>query len=159
MPNAGNPFLSSTRICLNGHLISYGSRDITYANPPQSFVSAGRLLFAQTCTSCHGNDANGVGPEGQATIGPNLQGVGAATVDFWVSTGRMPAADVKAVEAERKRDPTDAPAGTGAGGVGQLPRPVRARRALSAPGRGQPVGRTGPLLPRLRRLPHHHGLR
>jgi len=65
-------------------------------------VSAGRLLFAQTCSSCHGSEANGVNPEGQATIGPNLQGVGAATVDFWVSTGRMPATDVKAVEAERK---------------------------------------------------------
>ena len=100
--NAGNPFLSSSRFCLNGHLFSYGNTAITYANPPQSFVSAGRLLFAQTCSSCHGNDANGVGPGGQATIGPNLQGVGAATVDFWVSTGRMPATDVKAVEAERK---------------------------------------------------------
>ena len=41
-------------------------------------------------------------PNGQATIGPNLQGVGAATVDFWITTGRMPAADVKAIEAERK---------------------------------------------------------
>ncbi len=101
--NAGNPFNSSSRFCLNGHLISYGSRSITYANPPQSFISAGRLLFAQTCSSCHGNDANGVGPDGQATIGPNLQGVGAATVDFWVSTGRMPAADPKAVEAERRQ--------------------------------------------------------
>ncbi len=100
--NAGNPFLSSNRTCLNGHLISYGNQAITYANPPQSFIDAGRLLFAQTCSSCHGNEANGVGPEGEATIGPNLQGVGAATVDFWVSTGRMPAADVKAVEAERK---------------------------------------------------------
>jgi ubiquinol-cytochrome c reductase cytochrome c subunit len=100
--NAGNPFLSSKLACINGHLISYGNTAITYANPPQSFISAGRLLFAQTCSSCHGNDANGVGPEGQATIGPNLQGVGAATVDFWVSTGRMPAADVKAVEAERR---------------------------------------------------------
>ena len=100
--NAGNPFNSSNRFCLNGHLITYGSRYITYTNPPQSLVSAGRLLFAQTCSSCHGNEANGVGPDGQATIGPNLQGVGAATVDFWVSTGRMPAADVKAVEAERR---------------------------------------------------------
>jgi ubiquinol-cytochrome c reductase cytochrome c subunit len=100
--NAGNPFNSSNRFCLNGHLISYGSRSITYANPPQSFISAGRLLFAQTCSSCHGNQANGVNPDGTATIGPNLQGVGAATVDFWVSTGRMPATDVKAVEAERK---------------------------------------------------------
>ena len=75
--NAGNPFNSSNRFCLNGHLISYGSRSITYANPPQSFISAGRLLFAQTCSSCHGNQANGVNPDGTATIGPNLQGVGA----------------------------------------------------------------------------------
>jgi ubiquinol-cytochrome c reductase cytochrome c subunit len=101
-PNTGNPFTSTFRTCSNGHLVSYGNSNITYANPPQSFVAAGRQLFAQTCSSCHGNDANGVGPEGQATIGPNLQGVGAATVDFWVSSGRMPAADVKAVEAERR---------------------------------------------------------
>jgi ubiquinol-cytochrome c reductase cytochrome c subunit len=100
--NAGNPFLSSSKTCLNGHLISYGNTAITYSNPPQSFISAGRLLFAQTCSSCHGSEANGVDPDGGATIGPNLQGVGAATVDFWVSTGRMPATDVKAVEAERK---------------------------------------------------------
>jgi ubiquinol-cytochrome c reductase cytochrome c subunit len=100
--NAGNPFNSSSRFCLNGNLISYGSHYITYANPPRSFIAAGQLLFAQTCSSCHGNNANGVGPDGVATIGPNLQGVGAATVDFWVSTGRMPAADVKAVEAERR---------------------------------------------------------
>jgi ubiquinol-cytochrome c reductase cytochrome c subunit len=100
--NAGNPFLSDNKLCLNGYLITYGNHAITYTNPPRSFVSAGRLLFAQHCSSCHGDAANGVGPEGQATIGPNLQGVGAATVDFWVTTGRMPAADVKAVEAERK---------------------------------------------------------
>jgi ubiquinol-cytochrome c reductase cytochrome c subunit len=100
--NAGNPFLSDNKFCLNGHLISYGNTAITYTNPPKAFVDAGRLLFAQHCSSCHGATANGVGPEGEATIGPNLQGVGAATVDFWVSTGRMPAADVKAVEAERK---------------------------------------------------------
>jgi ubiquinol-cytochrome c reductase cytochrome c subunit len=100
--NAGNPFNSSSRFCLNGHLIYYGSRYITYTNPPQSFIDAGRLLFAQTCSSCHGNEANGVGQNGLAAIGPNLQGVGAATIDFWVSSGRMPAADVKAVEAERR---------------------------------------------------------
>jgi ubiquinol-cytochrome c reductase cytochrome c subunit len=101
-PNTGNPFSSTNLICHDGHLVSYGNSSITYANPPRSFIDAGRLLFAQTCASCHGNDANGVDPEGHATIGPNLQGVGAATVDFWVSSGRMPAADVKAVEAERR---------------------------------------------------------
>ena len=102
VPNSGNPFTSSFFHCSGGHLYSYGNTAITYENPPQSFVSVGRQLFAQYCSSCHGNDANGVGPEGEATIGPNLQGVGAATVDFWVSSGRMPAADVKAVEAERR---------------------------------------------------------
>jgi ubiquinol-cytochrome c reductase cytochrome c subunit len=101
-PNTGNPFTSTNLTCSGGHIVSYGNSAITYANPPQAFITAGRQLFAQYCSSCHGNAANGVGPEGQPTIGPNLQGVGAATVDFWVSSGRMPAADVKAVEAERR---------------------------------------------------------
>jgi ubiquinol-cytochrome c reductase cytochrome c subunit len=100
--NTGNPFSSSFLTCAKGNVESYGNSAITYSNPPASYVSAGQLLFAQTCSSCHGADANGIGPDGKATIGPNLQGVGPATVDFWVSTGRMPAADIKAVEAERK---------------------------------------------------------
>jgi ubiquinol-cytochrome c reductase cytochrome c subunit len=100
--NTGDPFTSSQLTCRGGKIISYGNNAITYANPPASYVSAGELLFAKTCSSCHGSDANGVNPNGQPTIGPNLQGVGAATVDFWVSTGRMPATDIKAVEAERK---------------------------------------------------------
>ncbi len=100
--NSGNPFSSSQRSCANGQVISYGNTYITYANPPSSYISAGKLLFDQTCSSCHGPTAQGVDQNGNATIGPNLQGVGAATVDFWVSTGRMPATDIKAVEAERK---------------------------------------------------------
>jgi ubiquinol-cytochrome c reductase cytochrome c subunit len=100
--NTGNPFNSSQQHCTGGKVISYGNNYITYTNPPSSYVSAGKLLFDQTCSSCHGPTAQGVDQNGNATIGPNLQGVGAATVDFWVSTGRMPAADVKAVEAERK---------------------------------------------------------
>ena len=71
--NAGNPFLSSSKTCLNGHLISYGNTAITYANPPQAFVSAGRLLFAQTCSSCHGSEANGVNPEGRPPSGPTCR--------------------------------------------------------------------------------------
>jgi ubiquinol-cytochrome c reductase cytochrome c subunit len=100
--NTGNPFDSTKLVCFDGMLIRYGDSAITYTNPPKSYVAAGRLLFDQTCSSCHGSKANGVSPNGQATIGPNLQGVGAATVDFWITTGRMPATDVRAVEAERK---------------------------------------------------------
>jgi len=101
-PDSGNPLTSSQLVCVDGVLARYGDSAITYANPPTSYAAAGKLLFDQTCSSCHGTDANGVGPSGAATIGPNLQGVGTATVDFWVTTGRMPAADVAAVEAERK---------------------------------------------------------
>ena len=47
-------------------------------------VELGRRLFETGCASCHGIEAEGT------PRGPNLQGVGAAAVDFWVSTGRMP---------------------------------------------------------------------
>jgi ubiquinol-cytochrome c reductase cytochrome c subunit len=100
--NSGNPFKSSNLSCFDGVILHYGSNSITYTNPPRSYIAAGKLLFDQTCSSCHGSAANGVSPSGQATIGPNLQGVGAATVDFWITTGRMPATDIRAVEAERK---------------------------------------------------------
>lgn len=46
----------------------------------------GQELFAQNCSSCHGLNGEGT------SQGPTLQGVGAASVDFQVSTGRMPLA-------------------------------------------------------------------
>jgi len=45
----------------------------------------GKALFDTSCISCHG--MNGQGIEGR---GPSLIGVGAASVEFQVSTGRMP---------------------------------------------------------------------
>ncbi len=60
---------------------------ITYSLPPRSYIGAGEALFASSCASCHGPQALGT------DRAPNLQGLGAATVDFWVSTGRMPLAD------------------------------------------------------------------
>jgi ubiquinol-cytochrome c reductase cytochrome c subunit len=47
----------------------------------------GYILFEENCSSCHGPEASG------SSIAPNLVGLGAATIDFWVSTGRMPLAD------------------------------------------------------------------
>lgn len=47
-------------------------------------VRTGRELFATGCSSCHGLRAEG------SRRGPSLLGVGAASLDFWVSTGRMP---------------------------------------------------------------------
>jgi ubiquinol-cytochrome c reductase cytochrome c subunit len=59
-------------------------------------IAEGRNLFVEDCATCHGQFAEGVA--GQA---PSLIGVGAAAVDFQVSTGRMPAAELGA-ENERK---------------------------------------------------------
>jgi ubiquinol-cytochrome c reductase cytochrome c subunit len=48
-------------------------------------ISQGKTIFEQECSSCHGLFA-----QGQPGIAPSLIGVGAAAVDFQVSTGRMP---------------------------------------------------------------------
>ncbi len=83
-------------------LVAYGDKDIIYKAPPASFIAAGEALFAQNCASCHGAQAEG------SAIAPNLVGVGPATVDFWVSTGRMPATTTNTVQAERKPPRLDA---------------------------------------------------
>ncbi len=49
-------------------------------------IEAGEKLFAANCATCHGMNADGT-PEG-----PSLIGVGAASVNFQVGTGRMPLA-------------------------------------------------------------------
>jgi ubiquinol-cytochrome c reductase cytochrome c subunit len=54
---------------------------------PQT-IAQGKELFQESCSSCHGMDAQGTD---QA---PSLVGVGAAAVDFQVSTGRMPAKEL-----------------------------------------------------------------
>jgi ubiquinol-cytochrome c reductase cytochrome c subunit len=47
-------------------------------------VAKGRALFVANCATCHGLDAAG------RNNAPSLIGVGAASVDFQVGTGRMP---------------------------------------------------------------------
>ncbi len=55
-------------------------------------VEAGRDLFLIGCASCHGKNATGIETERGNNYGPSLIGVGAASVDFQVGTGRMPLA-------------------------------------------------------------------
>ncbi|MEV4812906.1 cytochrome bc1 complex diheme cytochrome c subunit [Micromonospora avicenniae] len=65
--------------------------------PPMSSAAAeGKALFDVSCVTCHGRNAQGV--EGR---GPSLIGVGAASVEFQVSSGRMPLARQEA-QAHRK---------------------------------------------------------
>lgn len=63
-----------------------------------SLNDEGKVLFVNNCSSCHGVTAEG------SQRGPNLVGLGPATVDFWVSTGRMPLANPSA-QAEIKPTP------------------------------------------------------
>jgi ubiquinol-cytochrome c reductase cytochrome c subunit len=48
-------------------------------------LANGKALYISSCSSCHGTGAEGT------SLGPSLVGVGSASVDFQVSTGRMPA--------------------------------------------------------------------
>ncbi|GAB3679984.1 c-type cytochrome [Actinocorallia lasiicapitis] len=54
-------------------------------------LANGRELFNQNCASCHGLNAQGTKDANGNDIAPSLLGVGAASVDFQISTGRMPA--------------------------------------------------------------------
>jgi len=52
----------------------------------EDLIAQGEALFAANCATCHGLDLEGT------EDGPTLIGVGAASVDFQVGTGRMPLA-------------------------------------------------------------------
>ncbi|HEX6228866.1 MAG TPA: cytochrome c [Solirubrobacterales bacterium] len=67
----------------------------------QALVDQGRELFLVGCASCHGRNAEGVVAKDGSQYGPSLVGVGAASVDFQVSTGRMPMAR-PGVQAQKK---------------------------------------------------------
>ena len=53
-----------------------------------TLIKEGKEIFARGCSSCHGLNAEGAG------AAPSLLGVGSASVDFQVGTGRMPMADM-----------------------------------------------------------------
>ena len=66
--------------------------------PPagQGDEGRGRTLYTTGCSTCHGLNAEGT------RRGPSLQGVGTASVDFYLSTGRMPLKTSGARQAVRK---------------------------------------------------------
>jgi ubiquinol-cytochrome c reductase cytochrome c subunit len=100
--NAGTP--NSDQVTTDpatGQVTSYGDSAITYNVPSSSLIALGNALFQENCASCHGTQANGVPANGTSGAYPNLVGVGSATVDFWIESGRMPAADPRAVQAIR----------------------------------------------------------
>jgi ubiquinol-cytochrome c reductase cytochrome c subunit len=97
-PDSGSPQNSTPAYlrCSHGKVVQYGDGAITYRLPPSSFIAAGHRLFEENCSSCHLPTAQG------SAAAPSLIGVGPATVDFWVTTGRMPAATTLQVQAQEK---------------------------------------------------------
>jgi len=104
---------STNTTYVNGRLVSYGNSDITYkvpelaqvrpgAIPLKALVPLGESLYMQNCASCHGNSADGVPDAGTPGAYPNLRGLGPATIDFWIASGRMPASNPRDVQAIRK---------------------------------------------------------
>jgi ubiquinol-cytochrome c reductase cytochrome c subunit len=77
-------------------LADSGTQEVNAAVTSDQAVAEGKTLFAEGCSSCHGLNAEGT------TDGPSLIGVGAAAVDFQVSSGRMPMA-TQGVQAPRKQ--------------------------------------------------------
>jgi ubiquinol-cytochrome c reductase cytochrome c subunit len=66
------------------------------ATGTSTLVSEGKAIFLRGCSSCHGLHGEG------GAIAPSLIGVGSASVDFQVGTGRMPMADMSQ-QAMRKK--------------------------------------------------------
>jgi ubiquinol-cytochrome c reductase cytochrome c subunit len=102
-------------------------------------IAQGRQLFAVTCASCHGVNAEGT------ARGPSLIGVGAAAVDFQVSTGRMPAKESGAqvpqkpptLDAAQTRALADYIASLGGGPA--IPSPAQVNPAGANAGLGQQI--------------------
>lgn len=105
--NAGTPNSSIVMRNSKGAIVSYGDSAITYTNPSPALSQLGRALFMENCASCHGTQANGIPAAGTTGAYPDLVGLGAATIDFWVESGRMPATNPRSIEAPRRQPRLD----------------------------------------------------
>jgi ubiquinol-cytochrome c reductase cytochrome c subunit len=98
MPNKNKKFsrrspFAAALVLIAGLVVSGGtyvaasaavSNVSTKTEVDQALIDTGKKLFLANCASCHGKNAEG------AEGGPSLIGVGSASVDFQVATGRMP---------------------------------------------------------------------
>ena len=95
---AAGPFLLVLALMAIGATFSVATAvtaETTQVVDRSAQIEEGRQIFLKGCSSCHGINAEG------AQIAPSLVGVGAASVDFQVGTGRMPMADMS-TQAMRK---------------------------------------------------------
>lgn len=105
-PLAGLFVLALGLLVTGGLYAAFAPGPATAETASQSDIEAGREIFLVGCASCHGQNAQGIVTPGTSdgnpgNYGPSLIGVGAASVDFQVGTGRMPMAQTGA-QAPRK---------------------------------------------------------
>jgi ubiquinol-cytochrome c reductase cytochrome c subunit len=95
----------------DGQLVIYGNSSVKYYLPQAlvsksvaaSLWSLGYQLYEQNCAACHGVQADGSPPSGTPNAGyPSLLGLGPATYDFWIESGRMPAASTPSTQPMRR---------------------------------------------------------
>ena len=107
---------------------------------PRTTISAGKKLFLANCATCHGANAQG------GAAGPSLAGVGAASVDFQVGTGRMPLANPgvqamrKTEQVQRRADRSSSPPTSR-----RWPRARPSRTRQSTSGQGGDIAKGGEL--------------
>jgi Cytochrome c, mono- and diheme variants len=86
------PFLLLFSLCALGFTFSIATAapasNSMAADARSTLIEEGQQIFLKGCSSCHGLNGEGAG------AGPALIGVGAASVDFQVGTGRMPMQDM-----------------------------------------------------------------
>ncbi len=95
---AAGPFLLIAALLAIGTTFNVASATVKESITPMArtvAIEEGKEIFLRGCSSCHGLNAEG------GAIAPSLIGVGAASVDFQVGTGRMPMADMS-TQAMRK---------------------------------------------------------
>jgi quinol---cytochrome-c reductase cytochrome c subunit len=91
-PLAGLVVLAFGLLLMGGLYSAFRPAAADQSASDTALISQGRRLFVASCSSCHGLNGEGVLSKRNTNFGPSLVGVGAAAVDFQVSTGRMPAA-------------------------------------------------------------------
>lgn len=91
-PLAGLVVLLFALTAVGGLYTALAPQEATADNTQTDMVEEGRQLFVVGCASCHGLAGQGIPTRAGNNYGPSLVGVGAASVDFQVGTGRMPMA-------------------------------------------------------------------
>jgi ubiquinol-cytochrome c reductase cytochrome c subunit len=94
--------LVAALLASGGLYVALAPADATGKTDDASTIEQGRALFQVGCSSCHGQNGEGIVTKRGNQYGPSLVGVGAAAVDFQVGTGRMPMAQPGAQAARKK---------------------------------------------------------